>query len=85
MAKELVGVEIVSYKSSKNDQMVNGVRIHVLEDLVPPNVGKRTISEYISNGNILDFPLGPIAAVLYEPTFGNRHRCVGIIPLDSKK
>lgn len=85
MAKELIGVEVVSYQSSKNNAMVNGVRIHVTEDLAAPNVGKRTISEYISNGNIHDFPLGPIATILYEPTFGNRHRCVGVLPLSDKK
>lgn len=84
VAKELVGVEVVSYQSSKNNQMVNGVRIHVLEDLTAPNIGKRSISEYVANGQLNDFPLGPIAAILYEPTFGNRHRCVGVIPLNSK-
>lgn len=80
VAKELIGVEIVSYQSKKNNQMVNGVRIHVLEDLSPPNIGKRTISEYVSEGRIEDFPLGPILTILYEPTFGNKHRCVGVIP-----
>lgn len=77
--KELVGIERVDY-TNKSGKQVRGVRIHVLSLLDFPHLGSRCDSYYISGGDVSNFHLGPIQAVLFEPGFGGNMQCVGVLP-----
>lgn len=76
--KEVVGIEVVNY-TNKQGRQISGVRIHCIEPLPAPHLGSRTISEFITGQGISDFTLGEYSALLYEPGFGNTHRCVGVL------
>lgn len=78
--KELVGIERVDY-TNKSGKQVRGVRIHVLSPLPFPHLGSRCDSYYVSGGDVSCFHLGPIQAVLFEPGFGDRMNCVGVLPV----
>lgn len=79
--KELVGIERVDY-TNKSGKQVMGVRIHVLTPLAPPHFGSRCDSYYVSGADTSRFQLGPIQAVLFEPGFGERMTCVGVLPAE---
>lgn len=81
--KELVGIERVDY-TNKSGKQVRGVRIHVLSSLDFPHLGSRCDSYYVSGGDVSCFHLGPIQAVLFEPGFGDRMNCVGVLPVASE-
>lgn len=76
--KKIVGVESVNYQSKSGNQ-VSGVRIHIESSLQSPHVGCSVSSEFINGGVISDYPLGEVTAILYEPAFGGKYRCVGAI------
>lgn len=79
MAKKcIVGVESVNY-TSKDGKPVSGVRIYVSTELQAPHIGISVKDEFITGGNISDYPLGEVQAILYEPTFKNNYRCVGVL------
>lgn len=77
--KELVGIERVDY-TNKMGKQVQGVRIHVLSPLPFPHLGSRCDSFYVPGGDVSNFHLGPIQAVLFEPGYGNNFNCVGVLP-----
>lgn len=83
--KELIGIELVSY-TNKDGRQVTGTRLYISSPLVSPNQGCSVVAEFV-NGVLPDqFRLGPVLAVLYEPTFNNSHRCVGVLfPEDKVK
>lgn len=76
--KTVVGIEVVSY-TNKSQKLIQGIRLHITEDLVSPNLGVRTFSEFVSGANVKEYKLGEISAVLYEPGYGNMYRCTGVI------
>lgn len=82
--KRVIGVEPVSY-TGKNGNPVRGVRIHIATELMSPSIGESVANEFISQADINDYHLGPVQAVLYEPGFGGRYRCTGVIYDDIKK
>lgn len=81
--KSIVGVERVDYKS-KNGTQVTGVRVFIATELMFPSVGVSVKEEYISGGDVKDYPLGEVQAILYEPTFRNNYRCVGVLYANNK-
>lgn len=81
--KELVGIERVDY-TNKSGKQVQGVRIHVLSPLAFPHLGSRCDTFYVSGGDVSNFHLGPIQAVLFEPGFGSSMNCVGVLPVASE-
>lgn len=87
--KKLIGVENVSYTSSKTGQLVTGVRIFVTSDLTLPSTGVRCDEYFIPGRSVSEFPLGDIVAPTFEPGFvKGQMRCTGIIypaPADNKK
>lgn len=76
--KSIVGVEPVSYVN-KQGVPVSGVRIFVSSPAVPPAIGSVITESFISGGNMKDYPLGDVLAVLYEPTRSGYSRCTGVI------
>lgn len=75
--KELVGIEPVSY--TKDGQVHFGTRLYIQFPLASPSVGVKFKDEYIPNVNSTEFHLGPIEAVLYEPGYGGKMRCTGVL------
>lgn len=81
--KEIVGIEKVNY-SNKDGKVINGVKIYIATSLAPAGIGVSVKEEYLANRDISEFHLGEVLAVLYEPTYRNNYRCVGVLYADNK-
>ena len=77
--KSIVGIEVVDYVA-KSGSKVSGVRLYISKEITGGcGVGVSVTSEFLSGKSLNDFKLGPIQAVLYEPTFNGQYRCIGVL------
>lgn len=80
---EVVGIEQVHY-TNKEGRIIHGVRLFCLEPLPSPHIGSRSIENFINGADASDFRLGEYVTLLYEPGYGNRFICKGVLYKDSK-
>lgn len=78
---KVVGIENASYV--KDGQTKIGTRLYIARHISPDTgIGVSVREEYISGRPSSDFKLGDIITPIYEPGFGDKMRCTGVLYVD---